>query len=230
MKTLRISYIILTILFLESLALAGTWIEDFNDGKADGWNEIVGEWQVEKDAYAETGWTQYAKTTLGEESWADYTVECDVTLVETFAGAGSKDCAGLLVRADKKGENGFRFWIRTDMSPQLSKWVNDKYEHIDQNLPVNIKIGETYHLKVILEGNKHQYFINDEKVVEYEDKEGFRKSGGIGFITYQAYPHFDNLVISGPEIPSLAVKPESKLPICWGRLKRTTNYELRITN
>lgn len=105
------------------------------------------------------------------------------------------------------------------MPPQLSKWVNNKYEHIKIDIPVQIEVGKIYHLKAIVKRNKHQYFIDDKKVVEYEDKEGFRKSGRIGFITYQAYPHFDNLVISGPEIPSLAVDNESKLPISWGRIK-----------
>ena len=206
-------------MFAVSTAFAGTWKYDFNDGKADGWEGIVGKWKVEDKAYAETGWTQYAKTTAGEESWEDYTVECDVTLVESFAGGGSKDCAGLLVRTDQKGENGFRFWIRTDMAPQFSKWIDNNFEHIKQDILVGIEIGETYHLKVIIEGNTYQGFINDEEVVVYDDKDGFRKSGMIGLITYQAHPHFDNVTVSGENIKGLSVQPNCKLSTCWGRIK-----------
>ena len=219
MRLLKISYLILTILFFESLALAGTWIEDFEARGADDWDEIVGEWEVEKGAYAETAGTDYAKTMFGDVNWTDYTVEVEVTLQKPIGA----NCVGLLLRADEKGENGFRFWIRTDMAPQLSKWVNDTYEHIKIDIPVNIEVEKTYHLKAILKGNKHQYFINDEEVAEYEDKEGFRKSGRIGFITYRAYPHFDNLIISGPEIPSLSVNNEDKLPTCWGRIKSSSS-------
>ena len=43
-----------------------------------------------------------------------------MVLIESFDGAGSKDCAGLLARADENDENGYRFWIRTDMPPQFS--------------------------------------------------------------------------------------------------------------
>jgi hypothetical protein len=123
------------------------------------------------------------------------------------------------VRADQKGENGFRFWIRTDMPPQFSKWINDKYEHIKQDIPVKIEIGETYHLKVIIEGNKYQGFIDDEEVLNHEDKDGFRKSGRIGLITYKAYPHFDNVTVSGENVKGLAVQSGGKLSARWGRIK-----------
>lgn len=219
---MRIKFIVVSLLLLMfsiGVAFAGTWKYDFDDGRADDWEVVVGKWRVEEKAYAETGWTEYAKTMAGEEAWTDYTVECDVTLVESFAGGGSKDCAGLLVRADQKGENGFRFWIRTDMAPQFSKWINNKYEHIKQDIPVKIEIGETYHLKVVIEDNNYQGFINDDEVFNHKDKEGFRKNGRIGLITYKAHPHFDNVMVSGENIKSLSVRPGGKLSVCWGKIK-----------
>jgi len=223
MNKMRIRFSILSsilLVFAVSTAVAGVWKYDFNDGKSDGWEVVVGKWKVEEKAYAETGWTEYAKTMAGEESWTDYTVECDLTLVESFAGGGSKDCAGLLVRADAKGENGFRFWIRTDMSPQFSKWINNKYEHIKQDIPVAIEIEETYHLKVIIAGNSYQGFINDKEVFDHKDKEEFRKNGMIGLITYKAHPHFDNITVSGENVKGLLVQPGGKLSACWGRIKK----------
>jgi len=208
---------ILSLVFAFNIAFAGTWKYDFNDGKADGWEVIVGKWKVEDKAYAETGWTEYAKTMGGEESWTDYTVECDITLVESFEGGGSKDCAGLLIRADAKGENGYRFWIRTDMAPQFSKWINNTYEHIEQNIPVVIEIEETYHLKVIIEGDSYKGFINDEEV--FDHKEDFRKNGRIGLITYKAHPHFDNITVSGDNVKGMSVQLIGKLSACWSRIK-----------
>jgi len=208
---------ILLLMFAIGVAFAGTWKDDFNDGKADGWEVIVGKWKVEDKAYAETDWTEYAKTMGGEESWTDYTVECDITLVESSKEGGSKDCAGLLIRSDAKGENGYRFWIRTDMPPQFSKWINNTYEHIKQDIPVEIEIEETYHLKVIIEGDSYQGFINDEEV--FDHKEDFRKNGKIGLITYKAHPHFDNITVSGENVKGLSVQPIGKLSVCWGRIK-----------
>ena len=208
--------VILAILLSSSLAWAGTFTENFDSGKADDWESVVGDWSVKDGAYAETGGTLYAKTMFGDEEWENYTVDVDVTLLEHV----NQDCAGLLLRADKEGELGFRLWIRTDMAPQLSKWTGgNTYVHIDQNLnPANINIEQTYHLKAVLNGNKYQFFIDDE-MIEYEDKENFRESGRIGFICSGAYPAYDNLVISGPEIPSSPVESKGKLTDLWGSVK-----------
>ena len=208
--------VISVILLFSSLAWAGTFTENFDSGKAKNWEPIVGDWEVENGAYTETAETSYAKTMFGDEEWKDYTVEVDVTLLKSV----NQDCAGLLLRADKEGELGFRLWIRTDMAPQLSKWTGDNtYVHIDENLnPVKINIGQTYHLRAVLNGNKYQFFIDDE-MIEYEDKENFRESGRIGFICSGAYPAYDNLVISGPEIPSSPVESKGKLTDLWGSVK-----------
>ena len=174
--------------------------DNFDGGKADRWTTIDGEWQVEDAAFARVGREeQYAKAMAGDVNWTDYIVEVDVTLKEAVGA----NCAGLLVRADEEGSNGFRFWLRTDMPSQFSKWVDNKYEHIKIDIPVDIEVGTTYYLKAIVEGSKHLYFINDEPVVEYEDEEGFRESGRIGFITYAVYPHFDNVKVSSTTVTTV---------------------------
>ncbi|MCE2415843.1 hypothetical protein J4G07_17820 [Candidatus Poribacteria bacterium] len=47
----------------------------------------------------------------------------------------------------------------------------------------------------------------------------FRDSGRIGFITYEANVHYDNLVIDGEDIPAFAVDPNGKVATRWGQLK-----------
>ena len=103
-------------MFLQSLALAGTWEEDFDDGKAGEWNEITGKWEIDKKAYVETAQTEYAKTIIGDETWTDYTVEVDITLTQPHGGT---NCAGLLIRINENGENGFRYttWRVVDFVP-----------------------------------------------------------------------------------------------------------------
>ncbi len=53
----------LTIIFiLTPVSLAFGLLEDFNDGKADGWVEVQGEWRVENGKYVQEDidWTTTA--------------------------------------------------------------------------------------------------------------------------------------------------------------------------
>lgn len=208
--------VIFLVAMLTSIASAGVWQENFDNGLPDGWNAVSGEWKIVKDAYAETSGAQYAKTMFGDEDWTDYTVAVDVTLVEDV----NVNAAGLLIRADADGDNGMRFWIRTDEHKcQFSRWRENQWEHIVTPLPVEPEVGETYRLKVVAEGQNYECFIDDELLFEGEDDMKFRDSGRIGFIAYEANVHYDNLVIDGDDIPAFAVAPNGKLATRWGRLK-----------
>lgn len=215
MKILKIFCLVLVILFSGFWAFAGIFIENFDSGKDKDWTIINGKWEVVKGAYMETAGTTYAKTMFGDINWTDYTVEVDITI----KAAGAQPCAGILVRADEEGENGFRFWIRTDMAPQLSKWVNNLFEHIKIDIPIKIEEGKTYRLKAILNGNKHEYYIDKDLAVEYNDKDEFSKSGRIGFICHLSNPAYDNLIISGPGIPSSSVEARNKLATTWAYIR-----------
>ena len=208
--------VIFLVAMLTSIASAGVWQENFDNGLPDGWNAVSGEWKIVKDAYAETSGAQYAKTMFGDEGWTDYTVEVDVTLVENV----NVNAAGVLIRADKDGDNGMRFWIRTDQHKcQLSRWKENQFEHIATPLPAEPEVGKTHRLKVIAEGQNYQCFVDDELLFDGDDDAKFRDSGRIGFIAYEANVHFDNLSIDGADIPSFAVEPNGKLTTRWGQLK-----------
>lgn len=214
--------IIFMVAILTSTASAGTWQENFDNGFPDGWNDVSGEWEIEKDAYAETSGAQYAKTMFGDENWTDYTLEVDVTLVKNV----NVNAAGVLIRADADGDNGMRFWIRTDQHKcQLSRWKENNFEHIATALPVEPEVGETYRLKVVAEGQNYQCFVDDELLFDDKDEAKFRDSGRIGFISYEAHVHYDNLIIDGEDIPAFSVEPNGKLATLWGQLK--TNLRIQ---
>ena len=137
---------------------------------------------------------EYIISTAGEPDWRDYTVECDVTLKES-AGV---NCAGLLVRCDQNGENGMRFWIRCDnAAAQLAEWRNSSHYNILRTIPLGIKPEIRYHLKVIVENNLYQCFVNGKIVAEYEDATNLFAKGMIGLISCQARPVFENLKVFG---------------------------------
>ena len=222
MRYLKAVSIIFFVALLTSTASAGVWQENFDRGLPDGWNEVKGEWKILKDAYAETSGAEYAKTMFGDEDWTDYTVEVDITLVKHV----NVNAAGVLIRADADGDNGMRYWIRTDQHKcQFSRWRENQFEHIVTPLPVEPEVGETYRLKVIAEGQNYQCFVDDELLFEGDDDAKFRDSGRIGFITHTANVHFDNLVIDGADIPSFAVEPNGKLTTLWGQLKTVAQIQ-----
>ena len=215
MRIFRTICVILVVLLSGSIALAGTWVEDFESGNVDSWNNVAGEWNTEEGGYAETAGTDYAKTMFGDEAWTDYTLEVDVTLVEDV----SINAVGVLLRADENGDNGYRFWIRTDLqNAQFATWENNAYTLIEQPA-LAVAIGETYNLKIVMEGNSFQCFVDDELIIDLEND--FRNSGRIGFICFRAYPRYDNLIITGESVPDnlTAVQPEGKLAASWGKIK-----------
>ncbi len=216
MRYLKTVSIIFLVAILTSTASAGIWQENFDKGLPDGWNEVKGEWKIVKDTYAETSGAEYAKTMFGDEDWTDYTLEVDVTLVKNV----NVNAAGVLIRADTDGDNGMRFWIRTDQHKcQFSRWKENQWDHIKTPLPVEPEVGETYRLKIVAEGQNYQCFVDDELLFDGEDNAKFRDSGRIGFITHTANVHFDNLSIDGEDIPAFAVEPNGKLTTRWGQLK-----------
>ena len=222
MRYLKTISIIFLVAILTSIASAGVWEENFDKGLPDGWNEVKGEWKIVKDAYAETSGAEYAKTMFGDENWTDYTLEVDVTLVKNV----NVNAVGVLIRADADGDNGMRFWIRTDQHKcQFSRWRENQFEHIVTPLPVEPEVGETYRLKVIADGQNYQCFVDDELLFEGDDDAKFRDSGRIGFITHTANVHYDNLSIDGADIPSFAVAPNGKLTTRWGQLKRDAQIQ-----
>jgi hypothetical protein len=145
---------------------------------------------------AVTSSLEYVVSTAGDANWSDYTVECDVTLRKS---AGF-NCAGLLVRCDKNGENGMRFWIRCDSaSAQLAEWHNSSHYNIFRTIPLGIEPDTKYHLKVIVNGNLYRCFVDGKIVVEYEDLANLFAKGMIGLISCQANPAFENIKVVGDD-------------------------------
>ena len=222
MRYSNVAAVIFIVAILTPIASAGIWQENFDKGLPDGWNEVKGEWKIVKGAYAETSGAEYAKTMFGDEDWTDYTLEVDLTLVKNV----NVNAAGVLIRADTDGDNGMRFWIRTDQHKcQFSRWRENQWDHIKTPLPVEPEVGETYRLKIVAEGQNYQCFVDDELLFDGEDDMKFRDSGRIGFITHTANVHFDNLSIDGEDIPAFAVEPNGKLTTRWGQLKAVAQIQ-----
>ena len=214
------SVFVLFVLVLPQIAFSGVWKEDFNDGKADGWDIIVAKklWEVKDGAFEGVDQVKgYSRVAAGDENWSDYTIECDVTLV----GQGAINCAGILVRLDAAGMNAYRFWVRSDTGVfEAYKWVEGNWAPptlLEQN--IGVKPDKTYRLKVKAEEFTFTSYVDGKEMGKFKDDSKFRRKGKIGLIVCNARGRFDNIVVEGDDVVGQPVQPAGKLATTWGKLK-----------
>lgn len=88
-------------------------------------------------------------------------------------------------------------------------------------LPGAPQIGKWYNLKITTIGDEISFYIDDE--LKHQTKDAMYSEGGVILYAYNAVVEFDNVVITGDEIPSeigQAVEPETKLTTTWGMVKK----------
>jgi hypothetical protein len=78
-------------------------------------------------------------------------------------------------------------------------------------------------VRIDVAGNSISYYVDDKLLHQLRDR--LHSSGGVNLYAYNATMEFDNIVITGDEIPNTgssgyAVKPKAKSAITWGRIKR----------
>lgn len=219
MRVSKVIYAVLAVLFSQSIAFAGTFIEDFDSGQVNDWIEVTGEWEAEGGVYQQLDMVpEYAKTINKTGGWTNYTIEVDVTIVEGGPDSTSV-CAGLLLRTDETGTAGYRLWIRDDTNGfQFSNWIENTFLHVITNADERATPGEAYRLKVEIEDFTLSAWVDDRLMFEdFDDEDKLFPIGKIGFISYNSHAKFDNLTITGADI--IAVAPAGKLAVKWGNIK-----------
>jgi hypothetical protein len=220
----RLPVILVICLVIPSVnSFAGVWEDKFEDGNADGWIEVSGDWEVNAGVYEQTTMDAvYQKSILELDNLTDLTLDVDITILDSSA-ASTSIAAGVLVRTDEEGTSGYRIWGRPDQHGfQFSVWQDNTFQHVITDAAFKAIEGETYHLKVKIEGFTISAWFNDELLVdEYEDADKLFASGYIGLINYNSHCQYDNLIIEGVDVTSnLAVTPAGKLTIAWGKVKK----------
>jgi hypothetical protein len=81
------------------------------------------------------------------------------------------------------------------------------------------QIGKWYRLRIDVAGNEISYYIDDK--LQHQVNDNLHKSGGVNLYAHDAIVEFDNVVITGDDIPdNLSIQHQSKVTISWGQLKR----------
>ena len=75
----------------------------------------------------------------------------------------------------------------------IFRWRENQWDHIATPLPVEPKVGETYRLKVVAEGQNYQCFIDDELLFDDKDDANSETVDASALLPHTANVHYDNL-------------------------------------
>lgn len=209
-------------------ASAGTWRDDFGDGDLAGW-EVWGEgnWKVES---GELLLSHRDSTDLyaGEAGWSDYTVQADVMIVEVLIPRNQFPRALILARYQWP-ESPACYLFGLQWTPNHTVWGLSYYDansviHPGKLDPFPIEVGRWYNLRMTLAEGHIEAYLNNELIAEWDDKS--EDSGKVGLHAKGIEVRFDNVVITGDEIPDVGpsgyatVEQTGKLATMWGSTKR----------
>ncbi|RKU18930.1 hypothetical protein C6500_12215 [Candidatus Poribacteria bacterium] len=197
------------LLVLFSLMPAFALFFDFDDNeKPQEWKEEGGKWKVENGVYVGEELNAVEGVTLiGEEDWTDLTFEATVRKAEG-------NWMALVVRWVDVN-NHYGLWVNLGNST-AEWWV--KTGAYAQHGSGAIKLNkEKYKLKIVAKGDTFEGYYNDKLVVTMKHKD--HKQGRVGLLVWQGSSRFDDVRITGPGIPGLAVNPQGKLASTWARMK-----------
>ena len=174
--------------------------DDFNDGNADGWEEVNGPWFVQDGWYGayKTGSENNAFTYNGDFSWTDYEYSVDVNLIE---GADR-----IVLFRTNDVNNTYWFNIRGVVGDILwGKTVNGDVTIIDQ-LPFESYLDRIYHIDIVSEQNNFEIYIDDELYFNSTDEDASFMNGRIGLEAHAGgiglnRIFFDNVKVNLLEIP-----------------------------
>lgn len=243
------SMVIVLILFLLPFSVrAGTFLETFEDGNLDGWQELwvdkaTAVWEVDDgELWAESREGFYHLLTTGDSTWKDYTMKLDVKPLKKHGIGG----ISIAVRLDGTWLVSCSIYdpvvIRGDDPPVQERRIGcyaaglhlpPRAILFSEQRPL-LRLNRWAHLKLSVEGDIFTFWIDDEQIMAPTKLQIFRQievfadfpdfqTGGVGFGLWNYTAIFDNVTVTGDSIPNsgdFAVSSEGKLTTTWGNLKR----------
>ncbi|MCX6927225.1 MAG: M4 family metallopeptidase, partial [Verrucomicrobia bacterium] len=191
-------------LVISSISVAGgAYIEDFNDGLAQGWlPDIAANWQVVNGEYrAQTSSDDFMTSRYDAQEWSDLTVQ-----MTCWRSGSPNNSAAVVVRAtadfDDSIGSGYVFQISAAGSYGVWKLVNGAWSWLQAWTTSPTINTDTNVLAAVAEGNLLRFYINGTLVWTGIDTD--LVSGRIGLMGYssssEAATHFfDNVIVSGPQ-------------------------------
>jgi len=212
------AHLIIFALAISSVAL----IDDFDDSNFDGWKVQAGDWKVEKgeikfSAGGNCGASLYYEAGA---DWTDYEFEVDMKLANLSDYPG-----GIRVRLNPKTGESYFTWVYPAQKLIISyvaiAWDCNANKGIAaKDVWQPPKVSEVGKLKMVVKGDVIESWWNGKKMISIKD--GSWKKGTIALMTYNQDVYFDNVRVSGKDIPlspGEAVETDGKATTTWGNLK-----------
>lgn len=225
---------------LNVISFAGTLVEDFDDGDAEGWerspqNEdnddvfwgvVDGEMMFDpqgQDWAAAISQMNFVGTpgTPNVEEWTDYEVSVDVKLTDMGNYPG-----GIRARVDLETGGHYVLWLYPGRS-EMTLYKGPGWD-INTGLapmgtaPFSPEVDEYRTLKLACEGDTITVFYDGDEMISVNDSE--HKSGTIALCVQDKVVYFDNVIVTGDGIPNVnmsPVEPTGKLTTTWGMIKKS---------
>ncbi len=206
--------------------LAGTWRDDFEDNKTNEWEIYNVDRQVEKwwitdgEAVGQIFSPGFASIWLtGDIKWEFYSVSCRVMLEED-----RNDPATIGITLHDRGDEDSRYVFTIDFVFNTARIIKDVPGGNFISNPFVAEKGVWYDLKATVSENGELEFRINNTVFSAVDPQPL-KGGQAGLMVADARAKFDNVEITGDNIPNggpgkpFDVAPRGKLTTTWGKLK-----------
>lgn len=233
---MRLVIIVLLVFLLATSGWAGTLKDDFGDGNFEGWRiwkfgNQSAKWFVKEGKLIGVSTRNCGITSdmiIGDETWKNYEIEVQFKVEKTFIPRNCPDrgaVMGVGVHYDEaSGINLAAFGVSTrEPSPNWDKVFCEFFiQGVGQNTHAGdftTIAGKWYTVKFVVNENRYEVFIDDKPICEFLT--GLPEKGGAGMFVLNSEVHFDNVRITGDDVPdmNLSVTPKAKLTTTWGRLK-----------
>jgi hypothetical protein len=236
---LLVSLIFAVFSTLNAVSLAGTLVEDFDDGDAEGWERspqnqdndnvfwgivdgaMMFDPQREVWDLAISQMNFVGTPTISDVGdWTDYEVEVDMKLTDMGNHPG-----GIRARVDLETGGHYVLWLYPG-SGNMTLYKNPGWD-INTGIatlgtaPLAAEVDEYHTLKLKCAGDTITVFYDGKEMISAQDKD--HPKGTIALCVQNKVVYFDNVKVTGDMIPNVnmsPVEPAGKLTTTWGTIRR----------
>lgn len=168
-----------------------TYLENFDDGVADGWTTYGGTWGGSSGSYSQTNTTASAKAAYSVGSyWADYEFTADVRTPSNVNGSST---TGIIFRANSDMTNFYVFRFFRDTHLELGMSSSGSFTSL-KKWSYASTVNTMYTLKVKAVGSDFTFYVNGVEVMSFSDTT--HATGTVGLYAYLDTGVFDNVQVS----------------------------------
>lgn len=166
--------------------------DDFNDGNADGWTSISGQWTVSNNKLNVPNY-RGGKILANNKTATNFILRTDVSLANnsTYSDAGFFFRASD-VNAPQDQLKGYYVGIDANLNRILLGKFNNNWTFLESS-DMTIDANTTYQLQVKVVGTTISVYVNNLTTPLFTYEDSTYSSGGFGLRVYQTDGTFDNV-------------------------------------